>query len=207
MKSYRPTNKFLFAAIITVGIFFRAIGVSAAETNHIWYKVKRGDELGKILHVVGVSPLWGKKGSVRKTIALNRGVITKKGILKPGTKIMLSVSELAPATHYTVTEKKELKIHSYSKNRAVAKVRAKVKPAPQPTRKIASVVKHSVPKATQWSNLKEVVVTKNNVTQVIEGVPRKPASDTAQVQVKDKKSAEKRLPSYVESAINELPES
>ena len=43
------------------------------------YKVQRGQSIGKILFDLGISPLWGPKGNVRKTIEMNSDLLDKNG--------------------------------------------------------------------------------------------------------------------------------
>jgi hypothetical protein len=88
-NSARPHARF-FGGSKNVGQFLR-------------YKVNSGDELGKILQVLGLTPLWGEGGFVAQTARLNQGVVNAKGdAIFSGQVLILPVEKLRASSHFSV---------------------------------------------------------------------------------------------------------
>lgn len=68
---------------------------SINSNEHVSYKVKSGDQIGKVLHDLGFSPLWGSKGYVEKTVRLNAGRIKKSGnFVRSGVRIYFPAKKI-----------------------------------------------------------------------------------------------------------------
>ena len=88
-KSIRQTRK-LFC-ILSAFILSSNLGIC---NEFVKYKFEDGDQTGKVLECLGLAPLWGKNGNVRKTYVLNesfRPENQKK--IKSGTVIYLPITK------------------------------------------------------------------------------------------------------------------
>ncbi len=80
--------------LIFILIFLPKPALSNDQTRSVGYcQIKPGDTLGSILLKHNIVPLWGKNGSVQKTIKLNPGVINQNGdFLSPHSVIRIPMS-------------------------------------------------------------------------------------------------------------------
>ncbi len=77
--------------------------------KYLFYRMREGEQVGKILKFLRIKPLWGPKGTVQKTFALNKSVMKRKGDrVRTGTAINLPVSSLPPSPLYYVTDAGEV---------------------------------------------------------------------------------------------------
>lgn len=91
---------------VVILIVFALAGVSArAAEDRSFYLVQKNDTLTTILYSLGITPLWGKHGSVKKIIAHNDFIRAREksgNLIFPGEKILLP-DDLQPKVERNIT--------------------------------------------------------------------------------------------------------
>lgn len=87
-------------ATMNVWIIITALAVlphSFAQTNNNYktYTVEQGDTLSTILQKENITPLYGKKGFVKKAKKLNKTSLKNENLIRPGQQLVLPVEETA----------------------------------------------------------------------------------------------------------------
>jgi hypothetical protein len=139
-----------------------SLGVSVLAFSSVTYVAKKGDKLSKIAGKNIPGPVWGKNGSFKPVLALNKGIKNPDMIL-PGQIIELPDGALAQATEAALADR----------------VPATIVPEPSPVLNVTSApvappapVASSLPVASQPVTWVAVPVAKEGVsTSVLEVAP------------------------------------
>jgi hypothetical protein len=97
--------------IFTLLISFLSCSLLAEEYIH--YQVKKKDYLSSILYSLDIAPIYGKKGYLKKVIALNKKKVKKHGdVILEGTDLLLPLSvasKVLAANKYQLNKFKSLR--------------------------------------------------------------------------------------------------
>lgn len=110
-----------------ISVFHFSSGIASnldIRNGYLRYKVKEGEELGKILQALGLYPIWGAHGYVTKTVKINAGILDNNGdFILPGQSIKLPVQTLVGATSYKIEPNGHvsLYLHQEKTDKAVEK--------------------------------------------------------------------------------------
>lgn len=103
-------------------ILLTFISIQAYSLEEVtYYEVRQKDTLGTILQNAGLTPLWGRKGFVQKTIELNAGKLDQNGNIVY-TKTVLKIPR--PANHDPAVLIEDTE-NSKSPSREISEVKAK----------------------------------------------------------------------------------